>query len=82
MSWVPAGPAEGGAGGDVPLQGALPVFLIWLVTLCSTLPIQMLFPFLYFMIRDLHNIARDEKDIGFYAGFVGASFMAGRGSPL
>ncbi|KAG2581247.1 hypothetical protein PVAP13_6KG021000 [Panicum virgatum] len=37
----------------------------------------MLFPFLYFMIRDLH-IARDEKDIGFYAGFVGASFMAGR----
>ncbi|PUZ49917.1 hypothetical protein GQ55_6G017800 [Panicum hallii var. hallii] len=53
------------------------LFLIWLVTLCSTLPIQMLFPFLYFMIRDLH-IARDEKDIGFYAGFVGASFMAGR----
>nr|CAB3481966.1 unnamed protein product [Digitaria exilis] len=30
-----------------------------------------------FQIRDLH-VAKDEKDIGFYAGFVGASFMAGR----
>ncbi|KAF8712727.1 hypothetical protein HU200_010199 [Digitaria exilis] len=53
------------------------LFLIWLVTLCYALPLQMLFPFLYFMIRDLH-VAKDEKDIGFYAGFVGASFMAGR----
>lgn len=29
------------------------------------------------MIRDLH-IAKREEDIGFYAGFVGASFMFGR----
>uniref|UniRef100_A0A453HQ71 Major facilitator superfamily (MFS) profile domain-containing protein n=1 Tax=Aegilops tauschii subsp. strangulata TaxID=200361 RepID=A0A453HQ71_AEGTS len=36
-----------------------------------------LFPFLYFMIRDLH-IAKTVEDIGFYAGFVGASFMFGR----
>ncbi|OAY77657.1 putative peptide/nitrate transporter [Ananas comosus] len=43
-------------------------FYIWLVTLCSTLPIQSVFPFLYFMIRDLH-IAKQEEDIGFYAGF-------------
>ncbi|KAL6627720.1 hypothetical protein ACP70R_031446 [Stipagrostis hirtigluma subsp. patula] len=57
--------------------GKLPfaeLFLIWLVTLCSTLPIQCLFPFLYFMIRDLH-IAKQKEDIGFYAGFVGASYM-------
>uniref|UniRef100_A0A0A9F3S1 Major facilitator superfamily (MFS) profile domain-containing protein n=1 Tax=Arundo donax TaxID=35708 RepID=A0A0A9F3S1_ARUDO len=53
------------------------ICLIWLVTICSTLPIQSLFPFLYFMIRDLH-IAKDKEDIGFYAGFVGASYMLGR----
>jgi MFS family permease len=28
-------------------------------------------------IRDLH-IAKQEEDIGFYAGFVGASYMFGR----
>ncbi|XP_062208261.1 probable peptide/nitrate transporter At3g43790 isoform X2 [Phragmites australis] len=61
-------------------EGSFPfteLFLIWLVTVCSTLPIQSLFPFLYFMIRDLH-IAKDDEDIGFYAGFVGASYMLGR----
>ncbi|CAL9108919.1 unnamed protein product [Musa acuminata var. zebrina] len=52
-------------------------FFIWIVTLCSALPISSLFPFLYFMIRDLH-IAKREEDIGFYAGFVGSSFMIGR----
>uniref|UniRef100_A0ACD5W0F4 Uncharacterized protein n=1 Tax=Avena sativa TaxID=4498 RepID=A0ACD5W0F4_AVESA len=50
---------------------------MWLVTVCSTLPIQSLFPFLYFMIRDLH-VAKQVEDIGFYAGFVGASYMIGR----
>ncbi|KAM0936563.1 putative major facilitator superfamily, MFS transporter superfamily [Dioscorea sansibarensis] len=50
---------------------------VWIVTLCTALPISSLFPFLYFMIRDLH-IAKREEDIGFYAGFVGASFMLGR----
>ncbi|CAM0880867.1 unnamed protein product [Alopecurus aequalis] len=49
---------------------------LWLVTICSSLPIQSLFPFLYFMIRDLH-VAKEE-DIGFYAGFIGASYMFGR----
>ncbi|EEC67623.1 hypothetical protein OsI_35010 [Oryza sativa Indica Group] len=33
------------------------------------LPISSLFPFLYFMIRDLH-VAKRVEDIGFYAGFV------------
>ncbi|KAF5447295.1 hypothetical protein F2P56_032857 [Juglans regia] len=50
---------------------------IWIVSLCTALPISSLFPFLYFMIRDFH-IAKREEDIGFYAGFVGSSFMVGR----
>ncbi|KAG0463835.1 hypothetical protein HPP92_019904 [Vanilla planifolia] len=50
---------------------------VWLVTLCAALPISSLFPFLYFMIRDLH-VAKRVEDIGFYAGFVGSSFMLGR----
>ncbi|XAR63603.1 hypothetical protein NMG60_11023603 [Bertholletia excelsa] len=50
---------------------------IWIVVLCTALPISSLFPFLYFMIRDFH-IAEKEEDIGFYAGYVGSSFMLGR----
>ncbi|CAD6231842.1 unnamed protein product [Miscanthus lutarioriparius] len=41
------------------------------------LPIQSLFPYLYFMIRDL-KVAKEEQDIGFYAGFVGATYFLGR----
>ncbi|VAH92840.1 unnamed protein product [Triticum turgidum subsp. durum] len=52
-------------------------FHIWTIILVSCLPISSLFPFLYFMIRDLH-IAKTVEDIGFYAGFVGASYMLGR----
>ncbi|KAL4590597.1 hypothetical protein LXL04_003532 [Taraxacum kok-saghyz] len=50
---------------------------IWLVSLCTALPISSLYPFIYFMIRDF-NIASQEEDIGYYAGFVGSSFMIGR----
>ncbi|AQK57211.1 carbohydrate transporter/ sugar porter/ transporter isoform 2 [Zea mays] len=50
---------------------------IWIISLTAALPISSLFPFLYFMIRDL-NVAKRTEDIGFYAGFVGASFMFGR----
>ncbi|PAN31295.1 hypothetical protein PAHAL_5G410400 [Panicum hallii] len=52
-------------------------FYIWIVCLTSTLPIQSLFPYLYFMIRDL-KIAKQEQDIGFYAGFVGATYFLAR----
>ncbi|BAD81084.1 major facilitator superfamily antiporter [Oryza sativa Japonica Group] len=52
-------------------------FYIWVVCLCSSLPIQSLFPYLYFMIRDL-KVAKEEQDIGFYAGFVGATYFLGR----
>ncbi|OMO91474.1 Tetracycline resistance protein, TetA/multidrug resistance protein MdtG [Corchorus olitorius] len=50
---------------------------IWIVSLCTALPISSLFPFIYFMIRDFH-IAKREEDIGYYAGFLGSSFMVGR----
>ncbi|KAK9170608.1 hypothetical protein Syun_002748 [Stephania yunnanensis] len=53
------------------------LFFIWIVVLGAVLPVASLFPFLYFMIRDFH-IAETEEDIGYYAGFVGASFMLGR----
>lgn len=52
-------------------------FYVWVVCLCAALPIQSLFPYLYFMIRDL-NVAKEEQDIGFYAGFVGATYFLGR----
>ncbi|KAJ0979003.1 hypothetical protein J5N97_014477 [Dioscorea zingiberensis] len=52
-------------------------FFICIATLCTTLPISSLFPFLYFMIRDLH-VAKRVEDIGFYAGFVGSAMMVGR----
>uniref|UniRef100_A0ACD5VM89 Uncharacterized protein n=1 Tax=Avena sativa TaxID=4498 RepID=A0ACD5VM89_AVESA len=52
-------------------------FYIGVICLCSTLPIQSLFPYLYFMIRDL-KVAKQEEDIGFYAGFVGASYFITR----
>ncbi|CAK9143043.1 unnamed protein product [Ilex paraguariensis] len=62
------------------MQRGLPIkelVTIWIVVLCTALPISSLFPFLYFMIRDF-QIAKREEDIGFYAGFVGSSFMLGR----
>ncbi|CAO2192897.1 unnamed protein product [Urochloa humidicola] len=52
-------------------------FYIWVVCLAAALPIQSLFPYLYFMIRDL-KVAKEEQDIGFYAGFVGATYFLGR----
>ncbi|KAJ1283337.1 hypothetical protein BS78_03G120800 [Paspalum vaginatum] len=52
-------------------------FYIWIVCLTSSLPIQSLFPYLYFMMRDF-KIAKKEQDIGFYAGFVGATYFLAR----
>lgn len=53
------------------------LFYVWICVLATALTISSLFPYLYFMIRDLH-IAERVEDIGFYAGFVGAAFMCGR----
>ncbi|GAB2277723.1 Protein ZINC INDUCED FACILITATOR-LIKE 1 [Dionaea muscipula] len=58
----------------IPFKGLL---TIWVIVLSSVLPASLLFPFLYFMIRDFH-IAKTEEDIGYYAGFVGSTFMLGR----
>ncbi|XP_021749123.1 protein ZINC INDUCED FACILITATOR-LIKE 1-like isoform X2 [Chenopodium quinoa] len=52
-------------------------FFIWIITLCSSLPISSIFPFLYYMVRDF-NIAKREEDVSFYAGFEGSAFMIGR----
>lgn len=62
------------------LKRGLPIkelLSIWLIVLCTALPISSLFPFLYFMVRDF-NIVEREEDIGFYAGYLGSSFMLGR----
>ncbi|GAA0171423.1 secondary carrier transporter [Lithospermum erythrorhizon] len=62
------------------LQRGLPIkelCTIWVVVLATTLPISSLFPYLYFMIRDLH-IAKREEDIGYYAGYVASAYMFGR----
>ncbi|CAA0835681.1 Protein ZINC INDUCED FACILITATOR-LIKE 1 [Striga hermonthica] len=62
------------------LQRGLPikqVLTVWLIVLATSLPISSLFPFLYFMVRDFH-VAEQEEDIGYYAGFIGSTFMLGR----
>ncbi|CAI0466197.1 unnamed protein product, partial [Linum tenue] len=48
--------------------------IIVCLVLCKTLPISSLFPYQYFMVRDF-NVATHEEDIGYYAGYVGSSFM-------
>ncbi|KAL5205107.1 hypothetical protein ABZP36_009978 [Zizania latifolia] len=61
-------------GGRIPY---MELFFVAVTTLASSLPITCLFPFLYFMVRDL-GVAQREEDIGYYAGFLGASYMVGR----
>ncbi|CAN6326192.1 unnamed protein product [Urochloa humidicola] len=53
------------------------LFFVATTTIASALPISALFPFLYYMIEDLH-VAKTEQDIGLYAGFLGASYFVGR----
>ncbi|KAK7322509.1 hypothetical protein VNO77_25892 [Canavalia gladiata] len=53
------------------------LFNIWIIVLCSALPISSLYPFLYFMVKDF-NIAKREEDISVHAGYVGSAFMLGR----
>ncbi|GAA0161455.1 secondary carrier transporter [Lithospermum erythrorhizon] len=62
------------------LQRGLPIkelVTIWIIVLSTALPISSLFPFLYFMVRDL-GIAEREEDIGYYAGYIGSAYMFGR----
>ncbi|XP_062182722.1 probable peptide/nitrate transporter At3g43790 [Phragmites australis] len=53
------------------------LFFVAITSIATALPISSLFPFLYFMIEDLH-VAKKEQDIGLYAGFLGASYFVGR----
>ncbi|CAI0466205.1 unnamed protein product [Linum tenue] len=53
------------------------IVIIWSLVLCTTLPISSLFPYLYFMVKDF-NVAQHEEDIGYYAGYIGSSFMLAR----
>jgi MFS family permease len=52
------------------------LILVGLLVLCNALPISSLFPFIYFMVRDFHM--GKTEDIGYYAGYIGSSFMFGR----
>lgn len=52
-------------------------FILALLVLTNSLPMTSLFPYLYFLVRDLH-VTEIETNIGFYAGFIGSSFMLGR----
>ncbi|EFJ07381.1 hypothetical protein SELMODRAFT_186199 [Selaginella moellendorffii] len=51
--------------------------LLGFVILANALPIAVVYPFLYFMIEDLH-VAKRKEDIGYYAGWIGSSLMIGR----
>ncbi|KAK4285268.1 hypothetical protein QN277_001993 [Acacia crassicarpa] len=65
---------------DKQMQQGLPVkqlLNVWMVTLCTALPVSCLFPFLYFMVRDF-GIAKTEADVSSYAGYVGSSYMFAR----
>ncbi|CAM6011815.1 unnamed protein product [Sphagnum balticum] len=58
----------------IPYKEFLSVFL--LIFVAST-PVSSLYPFLYFMVQDLH-ITKSDNEIGFYAGLLGASLLVGR----
>ncbi|BBN02647.1 hypothetical protein MPTK1_2g16940 [Marchantia polymorpha subsp. ruderalis] len=63
------------------VDGAPPAYkelsFVAIMMLSNALPISFLYPFLYFMVKDMHIAKRDE-DIGFYAGYIGSAFMIGR----
>ncbi|KAH6573462.1 hypothetical protein BASA60_006010 [Batrachochytrium salamandrivorans] len=49
------------------------MLLICVVTFVEPVQFGILFPFVYFMVRDL-GIATDDRDIGFYVGMLASSF--------
>ncbi|KAH9545527.1 hypothetical protein CY35_12G052400 [Sphagnum magellanicum] len=58
----------------IPYKEFLSVFLLIFV---ASIPVSSLYPFLYFMVQDLH-ITKSDEEIGFYAGLLGASLLVGR----
>ncbi|KAI8979066.1 major facilitator superfamily domain-containing protein [Mycotypha africana] len=50
------------------------LFLISIVMLCEPITSSILFPFIYFMLKDFH-LSDDEKEIGYYAGWIASMFF-------
>ncbi|KAL2912472.1 hypothetical protein HK105_208044 [Polyrhizophydium stewartii] len=49
------------------------MFMICLVTFVEPVQFGILFPFVYFMVRDF-GVAGDDRDLGFYVGMLASSF--------
>ncbi len=49
------------------------LLMICLVTFVEPVQFGMLFPFVYFMVKDF-GIAKEEQDLGFYVGLLASSF--------
>ncbi|KAJ1654575.1 hypothetical protein IWQ61_005513 [Dispira simplex] len=47
--------------------------ILMLVHICEPISMSVLFPFVYFMVRDF-NITKDPKEIGFYVGIIASAF--------
>ncbi|KAJ1970252.1 hypothetical protein IWQ62_000079 [Dispira parvispora] len=47
--------------------------ILMLVRICEPVSMSVLFPFVYFMVRDF-NITENPKEIGFYVGIVASAF--------
>lgn len=49
------------------------IAVLCVVVFAEPVSLTILYPFIYFMVRDFH-ISSDDRDIGFYAGLIAASF--------
>nr|KAJ3417250.1 hypothetical protein HK105_001058 [Polyrhizophydium stewartii] len=56
---------------ETPLP-AKTMFVLCAVIFCEPMSMTILFPFVYFMVRDFH--LADDKDIGFFVGLIASSF--------
>jgi MFS family permease len=52
------------------------LILLGFLVLCNALPVSSLYSFSYYMVKDFH--IGKTKDIGYYAGCIGSSYMCGR----
>ncbi|KAJ9055276.1 hypothetical protein DSO57_1005382 [Entomophthora muscae] len=49
------------------------VLILLVVRLADPLSFTILFPFIYFMVKDLH-LTDDDGKVGYYVGFIASSF--------
>ncbi|GJJ76945.1 hypothetical protein EMPS_09304 [Entomortierella parvispora] len=52
----------------------IPLFVLSVVIFSEPLTSTILFPFVYFMVRDFH-ITENEEEIGFFCGLIASSFF-------